>query len=70
MNVLNNDKFRYFAYLALLTILLAVLAKFEGTVTVQVTPLGLQVQVNNHSPGCPIDPQLLEIQPKLEQELA
>ncbi|NEU73956.1 hypothetical protein PI95_015670 [Hassallia byssoidea VB512170] len=67
---LSNYNFKYFAYLALLTILLGILAKFDGTVTVQVTPLGLQVQVNNHSAGCPIDPQLLEIQPKLEQELA
>ena len=66
-----NHNFRYFAYLALLTILLSVVAKFDGIVTVQVTPLGLQVQLNNHSVGCPIDTQLPQIQPKLlEQELA
>ena len=71
MNPLNNYNFRYFTYLALLTTLLAVLAKFDGTVTVQVTPLSLRVEVSNHSTGCLIDPQLPEVQPKLpEQELA
>ncbi|MDZ7969134.1 MAG: hypothetical protein RM368_29990 [Nostoc sp. DedSLP03] len=71
MNLINNHNFRYFTYLALLTTLLAVLAKFDGTVTVQVTPLSLQVVVNNRSAGCSIDPQLPEIQPQLpEQKLA
>ena len=59
-----NHNFKYFAYLALLTIFLGILAKFDGTVTVQVTPLGLQVQLNNNSAECLIDPQLPEIQHK------
>ena len=65
MNLLNNQNFKYFAYLALLTTSLAVLAKFDGTVIVQVTPLRLQVEVKNHSAECLIDPQLPNIQPKL-----
>ncbi|MGI2907237.1 hypothetical protein [Tolypothrix sp. VBCCA 56010] len=68
---LSNHKFKYFAYLALLTTLLAVLVKFDGTVTVQVTPLGLRMEVNNHSAECLLDPQLPNIQRKLlDQELA
>jgi hypothetical protein len=65
MNLLNNQNFKYLAYLALLTTLLAVLAKFDGIVSVQVTPLGLQVQVKSHSAECLIDPQLPNIEPKL-----
>lgn len=71
MNLLNNHNFRYLTYLALMTSFLAILLKFDGTVTVQVTPLRLLVQVSNHFTGCPIDQQLPEIQPKLiVQEIA
>ncbi len=55
MNISNHLSFRYLIYLALLTTFLAVLAKFDGTITVQVTNLGLQVQVENHFPHCLID---------------
>jgi hypothetical protein len=58
MNLPSNQNWRYFIYLALLINLVAVLVKFDGTVTVQVTTLGLQVQVKNHSLGCPIDPKI------------
>ncbi|AFY35131.1 hypothetical protein [Calothrix sp. PCC 7507] len=67
MNLPNNPNFRYFAYLALLTTFLAVLAKFDGIITLQVTNLGLQVQVENHSPKCLIDSHPENIQ---QQQLA
>ncbi|MBF2003915.1 hypothetical protein ACF3DV_22375 [Chlorogloeopsis fritschii PCC 9212] len=60
-----NPNIRYFVTLALLTTLLAaILAKFDGTVTVQITPVGLEVEVKNNSGWCPIDPQLPDIQPQ------
>ncbi|KOP24668.1 hypothetical protein AMR41_19815 [Hapalosiphon sp. MRB220] len=67
MNPLNNRYFGYFTYLALLITVLAVSAKFEGTVTVQVTPLSLRVEINDRSVGCPIDPPPLDL---LGQKLA
>jgi|GEM_PF-2631236 hypothetical protein len=71
MNLFNNPKLSYFTYIALMTCLLAILVKFNGTVTVQVTPLSLKVQVNNHPTGCPIHQQLPETQPHLLiQEIA
>ncbi|MDZ8053612.1 MAG: hypothetical protein RMX68_007530 [Aulosira sp. ZfuVER01] len=71
MNLPNNHNFRYFIYLAVLTTLIALLANFNGTVTVQVTSFGLQVRVDNHSTGCLIDPKPQEIEPTLlAQKLA
>lgn len=58
MNLLNNTQLRYLAYLALLTTLLALLAEFDGTVTVQITQSGLEVQIKRHFPSCLIDQPL------------
>ncbi|WP_315788078.1 hypothetical protein [Fischerella sp. JS2] len=55
MNLPNNQFFGYFTYLALLTIVLAVLAKFDRSVTVQVTPLSLRVEINDPFAGCAIE---------------
>lgn len=69
MNLFDNKNFQYFFSLALVISLIAVLANFDGTVTVHVTPLGLQVQVNNQSSECLINPE--NIQPQLlDPELA
>lgn len=41
-----------------LATLLAVLAGFDGIVTVQTTPFGLKVVIDGHSTDCLIDSQL------------
>lgn len=63
MNLLNNPQFRYLTltYIAIMTTLVAVLVKFDGNVTVQVTPLSLKVEVQNPSAACPIEPQIRDI---------
>lgn len=62
MNLFKDYNFQYFLALALVTSLVAVIAKFDGTVSVNVTPLGLQVEVHNDS-KCLIKRQ--NIQPQL-----
>jgi hypothetical protein len=71
MYLSNNHNLKYVAYLALLSILLAIVVKFDGTVSVKVTPLSLRVVVDGYSPRCLIDSPLPEaVQPKLpKQEL-
>jgi len=63
MNLFKDYNFQYFLALALVTSLVAVIAKFDGTVSVNVTPLGLQVEVHNDSSECLIKRQ--NIQPQL-----
>jgi hypothetical protein len=62
MNPLSDRKYRYFVYLAFLITFLAVLAKYDGIVTVQVTPLSLRVKVDGSTspPWCLVDPQIPE----------
>ncbi|WP_348535432.1 hypothetical protein [Komarekiella delphini-convector] len=73
---LNSRNTWIFLYCVLFATLLAVLAGFDGSVTVHVTPFGgLKVLINGHSADCLIDPQLPEdngqSQPKLpEQKIA
>ncbi|MUG96008.1 hypothetical protein F7734_28150 [Scytonema sp. UIC 10036] len=50
-----NQNFRYFVYLALLTTLLGIIAKFDGAITVQVAPWSLQVKVQGGSSPCSND---------------
>lgn len=66
-----NQNFRYFVYLALLTTLLGVIAKFDGVITVQVAPWSLQVKVQGSSSQCLNDLPPPEGQPNvLKRKLA
>lgn len=69
MNLFHNQNFKYLLSLTLAISLFAVLAKFDGTVTVHITPLGLQLQLNNHSSKCLINPENIQPEP-FDQELA
>ncbi len=60
-----NQNFRYFVYLALLTTVLGVIAKFDGVITVQVAPWSLQVTVRGGSSFCSNDLPPPEGQPNL-----
>ncbi|MEH1968175.1 MULTISPECIES: hypothetical protein [unclassified Nostoc] len=55
---LNRHSSWIFLYSFVLATLLAVLAGFDGIVTVQTTPFGLKVVVDSHSTDCLIDSQL------------
>ncbi|MDJ0795393.1 MAG: hypothetical protein QNJ51_00950 [Calothrix sp. MO_167.B12] len=60
MSLINNRGFKHLAYMALSTSLLAMLANFNGIVTVRVTPWRIMVVVNGSPPRCLIDPQIPE----------
>lgn len=68
MNLSHNQNFKYLLSLALAISLVGLLVKFDGIVTVHVTPLGLQLQLNNHPSECLFNPENLQPQP-LEPEL-
>ncbi|MBE9005290.1 hypothetical protein IQ259_09600 [Fortiea sp. LEGE XX443] len=62
MSPLSNRYYKYFVYLTLFGTFLAVLTKYDGIITVHVTPLSLRVEVNRFtsSAGCFVDPQIPE----------
>ncbi|MCG6135830.1 MAG: hypothetical protein MET45_14440 [Nostoc sp. LLA-1] len=62
MNSFKNHHYPLLVCLTLLGALLAVLIKYDGILTVHLTPLSLRIEVNGStsSAWCLVDPQIAE----------